>query len=75
MTGSPPPLRAATMMALLSLPNRAPRFLSWAPLRMAMFAEWEWPAMSNAPCGRVGAGFRSDASFVVLQLTIYPKTL
>src|SRR3954468_8720480 len=45
IAGSPPPFLAATKMARQSLLKSLPRFASTAPLRCAMFAEWECPAM------------------------------
>src|SRR4051794_36265431 len=45
MSGSPPPLRAATKIARQSLLKSLPRFASTVPLRCAMFAEWECPAI------------------------------
>src|SRR3982750_151590 len=46
VSGSPPPARAAMMMYRLSLLNSLARAASCLPLRTAMFAEWECPAMS-----------------------------
>ena len=42
---SPPPILAATMMALLSLLQSFPRLLSTAAFLWAMFAQCECPAM------------------------------
>src|SRR5262245_52883645 len=44
-SGSAPPICAATMIALLSLVHRLPRFVSTAALRCLMFAQGEWPAI------------------------------
>src|SRR5262245_59277839 len=46
-SGSGPPWRTADMIPRASLLNCRERFLSTAPLRAAMFAEWEWPAMGE----------------------------
>src|SRR5262245_32593763 len=42
---SPPPSRAATMMAWAHLLQALPRFLSLAALRCLMLAHLEWPAI------------------------------
>src|SRR5437899_1958347 len=45
MSGSPPPWRAAEMIRLEILLKILPRLASTAPLRRAMLAECEWPAI------------------------------
>ena len=72
MSGSPPPFLAATKILRQSLLNSLPRLASTAPLRCAMFAEWECPAIVVRPTpGRVwldhphvreDRGRRSDGS-------------
>src|SRR6185295_5575312 len=49
---SGPPWRTADMIARDSLLKLRERFLSTAPLRAAMFAEWEWPAMVQLGASR-----------------------
>ncbi len=46
---SGPPIRAATVISLISRVKSAPRLASWRPLRCWMLAHLEWPAMEN-PC-------------------------
>src|SRR6478735_3145220 len=48
-SGSLPPWRTADMMFRASLLKFRARLLSTAPLRAAMFDEWEWPAMAGSP--------------------------
>ena len=45
MPGSPPPMRAATVISLISRVKILPRFASWRPLRCWMFAHLLWPAI------------------------------
>ena len=45
MVGSPPPCRAAMMMARLSLLHSLPRLASIAPFLCLIVAQWEWPDM------------------------------
>src|SRR5262245_18061478 len=47
VSGSPPPILAATMMALDSFVHSLPRLASTAALRCLMFAQWEWRAIRN----------------------------
>src|SRR5438132_7652726 len=54
MLGSPPPWRAAMMIARLSLLHNLPRLASIAPFLCLMVAQWEWPDMAP-PYSRVGA--------------------
>src|SRR5205085_10483970 len=42
------PFRAAIMIFLESFANCVARLASCLPLRTAIFAEWEWPAMQNS---------------------------
>src|SRR2546421_7541918 len=46
IAGSPPPWRAAMMMARLSLLNSLPRLASIAPFLCLMVAQWECPDMA-----------------------------
>src|SRR5512140_2435602 len=45
MSGSPPPMRAATVTSLMRRVKILPRFASWRPLRCWMFAHLLWPAI------------------------------
>src|SRR5262245_11255051 len=45
MLGSPPPWRAAMMMARLSLLHSLPRLASMAAFLCLIVAQWEWPDM------------------------------
>src|SRR5690348_6251348 len=45
MVGSPPPWRAAMMMARLSLLHSLPRLASMAPFLCLIVAQCEWPDM------------------------------
>src|SRR5207302_5407900 len=47
MLGSPPPWRAAMMIARLSLLHSLPRLASMAPFLCLMVAQWEWPDMTS----------------------------
>src|SRR2546423_15289055 len=44
-SGSPPPIRAATVMALEHFVQTLPRLLSSKAFLCLMLDEWEWPAM------------------------------
>src|SRR5690606_38140840 len=44
---SAPPIRAATVISLISRVNSAPRLASWRPLRCWMLAHFEWPAIDD----------------------------
>src|SRR5437016_8686592 len=46
ISGSPPPWRAAMMMARLSLLNSLPRLASMAPFLCLIVAQCEWPDMA-----------------------------
>src|SRR5438067_9704079 len=46
MFGSPPPWRAAMMIARLSLLHSLPRLASTAPFLCLIVAQWEWPDMA-----------------------------
>src|SRR5471032_751934 len=52
--GSPPPMREATVISLMSRVKILPRFASWRPLRCWMFAHLLWPAIwvSSWRCAR-----------------------
>ena len=45
IVGSPPPMREATVISLMSRVKILPRFASWRPLRCWMFAHLLWPAI------------------------------
>src|SRR5512141_2550427 len=45
MSGSPPPMRAATVTSLIRRVKTLPRLASWRPLRCWMFAHLLCPAM------------------------------
>jgi hypothetical protein len=45
MAGSPPPMRAATVISLMRRVKILPRFASWRPLRCWMLAHLLWPAI------------------------------
>ena len=55
MVGSPPPSRAATMMARLSLLNSLPRLASTAPFLCLIVAHWECPDTNLSVLCRFGA--------------------
>src|SRR5436190_2231927 len=46
-SGAPPPIRAATVMALEHLVQTLPRLLSSKAFLCLMLDEWEWPAMGR----------------------------
>src|SRR5437588_3487906 len=56
MFGSPPPWRAAMMMARLSLLKSLPRLASIAPFLCLIVAQWEWPDMGSLLPARCRAG-------------------
>src|SRR5438132_199067 len=58
MFGSPPPCRAAMMIARLSLLHSLPRLASMAPFLCLMVAQWEWPDMVSPSRMRVSARTR-----------------
>jgi hypothetical protein len=45
MPGSPPPVRAATMISRMTRVHSLPRFSSWRPLRCWILAHFECPAI------------------------------
>src|SRR5438034_6507545 len=47
MLGSPPPCRAAMMIARLSLLHNLPRLASMAPFLCLIVAQCEWPDMAS----------------------------
>src|SRR4051812_41841513 len=49
MSGSPPPLRAATVNSLMSRVKILPRLASSAPFLCLIEAHLEWPDMSKPP--------------------------
>src|SRR5215204_5034026 len=49
ISGSPPPSRAATVIALDSLPKRAPRFASAAPFLRLIVDHFECPLKFRTP--------------------------
>src|ERR671938_118498 len=54
--GSPPPVRAATSMFLISLANSLPRFASTTAFLCFVVAHFEWPLM---PCPSIRLRTRS----------------
>src|SRR5690348_15230000 len=65
MVGSPPPERAAMMIARLSLLHSLPRLASMAPFLCLIVAQWECPdmvfsfaGMTRAECGMTGEAGR-----------------
>src|SRR5665213_1891337 len=57
MSGSPPPMRAATVISLMRRVKILPRFASWRPLRCWMFAHLLWPAIWSRYGSRNGSGW------------------
>src|SRR3954464_712839 len=53
--GSPPPVRAATSMFLMSLANILPRLASTTAFLCLVVAHLEWPDMACLPSGSAGA--------------------
>src|SRR5215217_3602600 len=49
MSGSPPPLRAATVSSLMMRVKILPRFASAAPFLCLMVCHLEWPDMQKTP--------------------------
>src|SRR6516225_10058945 len=64
MVGSPPPWRAAMMMARLSLLHSLPRLASMAPFLCLIVAQWEWPDMASPSQMRVLSEPRTQRSGV-----------
>src|SRR5262245_47724330 len=58
MVGSPPPWRAAMMMARLSLLHSLPRLASMAPFLCLIVAQWEWPDMASPSAMEVISRFQ-----------------
>src|SRR3954467_6006316 len=54
-SGSPPPVRAATSMFLMSLANILPRLASTTAFLCLVVAHLEWPDMACLPSGSAGA--------------------
>src|SRR5450755_1289313 len=52
--GSPPPIRAATVISLMMRVKVLPRFASAAPFLCLMVLHLLWPDMPDAPLARVG---------------------
>src|SRR5882757_4553707 len=48
-SGSPPPMRAATSMFLISLANSLPRLASTTAFLCLVVAHFEWPLMQISP--------------------------
>src|SRR5437762_7008635 len=72
MLGSPPPCRAAMMIARLSLLNSLPRLASMAPFLCLIVAQCEWPDMAPpslcvAGGGRLAPARPSSRSFLGFQ--------
>src|SRR5947209_8556716 len=53
--GSPPPIRAATSMFLISFAKSLPRFASMTAFLCFVVAHLEWPLMSGSPALRAVA--------------------
>src|SRR5918993_1789682 len=64
ISGSPPPLRAATVNSLMTRVNTLPRFASAAPFLCLIVCHLEWPDMAVLPgkTGRIGREILADAS-------------
>src|SRR5215218_3464140 len=62
ISGSPPPLRAATVNSLMTRVNTLPRFASAAPFLCLMVCHLEWPDMAVLPekTGRIGREILTD---------------
>src|SRR2546429_9087270 len=61
MLGSPPPCRAAMMIARLNLLHSLPRLASTAPFLCLIVAQCEWPDMVS-PSRKEGVTFRETPS-------------
>src|SRR3954470_2122328 len=63
ISGSPPPLRAATVNSLMTRVNTLPRFASAAPFLCLIVCHLEWPDMAELPerQGRRGREILTDA--------------
>src|SRR5213080_2121002 len=51
-SGSPPPVRAATSMFLISFAKSLPRLASMTAFLCLVVAHFEWPLMHSSPCRR-----------------------
>src|SRR5215510_9556194 len=54
--GSPPPIRSATSMFLISLANILPRRASMTAFLCLVVAHFEWPDMRSLPCAGAWGG-------------------
>src|SRR5215204_3118138 len=63
ISGSPPPLRAATVNSLMTRVNTLPRFASAAPFLCLIVCHLEWPDMAVLPgkTARIGREILADA--------------
>src|SRR4029079_336063 len=66
MVGSPPPCRAAMMIARLSLLHSLPRLASMAPFLCLIVAQCEWPDMVSSRYDRF------DSRLLDLHATAWP---
>src|SRR5688572_15629125 len=73
-SASAPPWRTADMTARASFVKARARFLSTAPLRAAMLAEWEWPAM-GAETSAAPVGARACPRRLLLEGTSFGSAL
>src|SRR3954464_3260442 len=73
-SGSPPPSRAATVIARVSLVNRAPRLASTAFLWCEVGAHLEGPAMPPSLPARRGARSPADLHRRRWQSSVPPST-
>src|SRR5262249_7401568 len=67
MLGSPPPPRAAMMIARLSLLHSLPRFASMAPFLCLIVAQWDWPDIGCSSVSSSRSG-RRHATQLLLDL-------
>src|SRR5262245_49168178 len=75
MLGSPPPCRAAMMMARASLLHSLPRLASMAPFLCLMVAQWECPDMAVsfvAGCSSKPLQFRLDVAVALVAFDPMP---
>src|ERR1700753_1304920 len=63
-SGSPPPVRAATSMFLISFAKSLPRLASIAAFLCFVVAHLEWPLMLNPPLSLLLSGDHSHEQFV-----------
>src|SRR5438270_12499278 len=71
MFGSPPPCRAAMMIARLSLLNSLPRLASMAPFLCLMVAQWECPDMARPPQSGVFSSYACERLPAGKQVAVY----